>query len=70
MTNSRKFNFKKKSKIKVAQNIFLIKAKINNKNVKKDKYKTKLIIYVIILSKIVESYNNYRQENIYNTTRR
>jgi len=59
MTNSRQFNFKKKSKIKVAQNIFLIKAKINNKNVKKDKYKTKLIIYVIILSKIVESYNNY-----------
>jgi len=37
----------------------LTKAKINSKNVKKHEHKTKLIIYIITLNKVIKNYNSY-----------
>jgi len=59
------FNFKKRSKIKVAQNFFLIKAKINKEVTQTNKNKTKLTIYSDFLNKIIKNNYNRKQENIY-----
>ncbi len=63
----RQFNFEKKSKIKTTQNIFTIKTKVDNSNVKQETYKTKQTIYIVIVNKIVAYINNYKQKNLNNT---
>jgi len=56
--NLQQFNFEKRSKIKVAQNLSLIKAKINKEVIRTNKNKAKLAIYSDFLNKIIKnSYN-------------
>jgi len=64
-SNSQQFNFKKKSKIKIAQNLSLIKAKINKEVIWANKNKAKLVIYNNFLNKIIENSYNRKQENVY-----
>jgi len=68
-SNLQQFNFEKKTKIKVAQNFFLIKAKINKEIIRTNKDKAKLIIYSDFLNKIIKNNYNRKQENVYKTTR-
>jgi len=63
--NSQQFNFEKKSKIKVAQNLSSIKAKINKEVIRTNKDKAKLTIYNNFLNKIIKNNYNCKQENLY-----
>jgi len=63
--NSQQFNFKKKSKIKIAHNSFSIKAKINKKVIRTNKDKTKLVIYNNFLNKIIKDNYSRKQKNVY-----
>ncbi len=58
------FDFEKKLKVKTTQNVFTIEAKINNNNVKQETHKTKQVLYIVIVDKIVAYTNNYKQENL------
>jgi len=53
--NLQQFNFEKRSKIKVAQNLSLIKAKINKEVIRTNKNKAKLAIYSDFLNKIIKN---------------
>jgi len=64
-SNLQQFNFKKRSKIKVAQNSSSIKAKINKEVIRTNKNKAKLIIYSNFLNKIIKNNYNCKQKNIY-----
>jgi len=55
---------KKKLKIKIAQNIFLIKANINKKIVRTNKNKAKSIVYDNFLNKIIKNSYNCKQKSI------
>ncbi len=44
------------------QNAFIIKAKVNNNNVKQETHRRKQVIYVAIISEIVAYTNNYKQK--------
>jgi len=63
----RQFDFEKKSKIKITQNIFTIETKVNNNNIEQETHKIKRIIYIVAINKIVAYINNYKQENLNNT---
>jgi len=61
--NLQQFNLKKRLKIKIAQNLSLIKAKINKEVIRTNKNKTKLIIYSDFLNKIIKNNYNCKEEN-------
>jgi len=65
MSNSQQFNFKKRSKTKIAQNSSLIKAKINKKVIRTNKNKAKSTIYSNFLNKIIKNSYSRKQENVY-----
>ncbi len=60
------FDFEKKSKVKATQYVFTIKAKVNNNNIKQETHRTKRIIYIVVVNKIIAYINNYKQENLNN----
>ncbi len=56
----RQFDFEKKSKIKTTQNVFIIKAKVNNRDIRQKTHKTKRAIYIVVVNRIVASTNSYK----------
>jgi len=67
MSNSQQFDFKKRSQIKIAQNLFSIKTKINKEIIRTNKNRAKSIIYSDFLNKTIENNYNRKQENVYKT---
>ncbi len=63
----RQFDFEKRLKVKITQNILIIETKVNNNNIEQKTYRTKQAIYIAIVNRIVAYTNSYKQENLNNT---
>ncbi len=48
------------------QNVFIIEAKVNNNNIKQETHKTKQVIYIVVVNKIIAYTNSYKQKNLNN----
>ncbi len=66
--NSQWLNIQKKSKIKAVQDIFTIKAKVNERNIQANEDELKSFLHSDSLIKVIEDSYSCKQENINKTT--
>ncbi len=66
--NSQWLNIQKRSKIKAVQDIFTIKAKVNERNIQANKDELKSFLHSDSLIKVIEDSYSCKQENINKTT--